>query len=90
MLLEEEVGQFISEGRVHYHADNMTVRVPLDANARESVLQSISRARELRISEDRPPSTSNDRLCLCFSSDFPGKFFHKIGLLLPSKASLYS
>jgi len=64
MLLEEETGQAIPEGRVRYHGDNLTVRVPLDITARERVLNAIVRARELRASPDRPPVTKNDRFCI--------------------------
>lgn len=64
MLLEEETGAAIPEARVRYHADNATVRVPLDASARKSVRDAIVRARELRSSLDRPSVTSNDRLCI--------------------------
>ena len=64
LLLEEETGEPIPEGRVRYHAENATVRVPLDDAARSLVLKSIERARLLRQSSDRPPVASNDRLCL--------------------------
>jgi len=64
MLLEEETGQPVQEGRIRYHADNVTVRVPLDEAARNAVLTAITRARELRASPDRPPVTENDRLCI--------------------------
>ncbi len=64
LLLEEDCGETITEGRIHYHHDNVTVRVPIDLYLREQVLKSISRARELRSSNLRPPVTSNDRLCL--------------------------
>lgn len=64
MLLEEETGQPVTEGRVRYHAENVTVRVPLDDAARNSVLAAVARARELRASPTRPPVTAFDRLCI--------------------------
>ena len=64
MLLEEHTGRPVHEGRVRYHADNVTVRVPLDDAARESVLRAIERAREIRSSTERPPVAGNDRLCI--------------------------
>lgn len=64
MLLEEHVGTTIEEGRVRYHADNVTVRVPIDEVARQDVRGAVARARELRASVERPPVASNDRLCL--------------------------
>lgn len=63
LLLEEAFGQPIPEGRIRYHAANITVRVPIDAAARELFHQSMTRARQLRESVDRPPITSNPRLC---------------------------
>lgn len=64
MLLEEELGRPVNEGRVRYHSDNVTVRVPLDAAMRGRVLAAISRANELRSSTERPGVTSNENLCL--------------------------
>ena len=64
MLLEEHVGKPVPEGRIRYHAENVTVRVPLDQTARDGVLAGIQRARELRESTERPPIAANDRLCL--------------------------
>lgn len=64
MLLEEHASRPVPEGRIRYHAENVTVRVPLDDAARRTVQAAIERARELRVSTDRPPITENDRLCL--------------------------
>ena len=64
MLLEEHTGQQIQEGRVHYHADNVTVKVAVDSKARENVSEAIKRARELSESIQRPPITKNERLCI--------------------------
>ncbi len=64
MLIEEQERETITEGRVRYHAENVTVRVPLDDAARSSVRNAIMRAKELRSSANRPPVTDNDRLCI--------------------------
>jgi len=64
MLLEEETGRPVSEGRIRYHNENITVRVPIDEQARAAVLAAIVRARELRSSTERPPVPTNDRLCI--------------------------
>ncbi len=64
MLLEEATGETVAEGRVRYHADNTTVRIPLDAAARVSVEEAVRRARELRGLGIRPPITTDERLCL--------------------------
>ena len=64
MLLEEAVGRPVREGRVRYHAENITVRVPLDVAARERVIGAVARARKLRESLDRPPVAANERLCV--------------------------
>ena len=64
MLLEEHTGASIEEARIRYHANNATVRVPVDDKAREEVRMAVARAKELRQSVQRPPVTENDRLCL--------------------------
>lgn len=64
MLLEEAIGKPVKEGRVRYHAEGITVRVPLDEAARARVRDSILKARLLRESKERPPISKNDRLCL--------------------------
>ncbi|MBN2380507.1 type I-MYXAN CRISPR-associated endonuclease Cas1 [candidate division WOR-3 bacterium] len=63
MLLEEETGQKIKGGRVRYHADNVTVRVPLDETARDGVRAAVARAKELIRLSKRPPVTDKDYLC---------------------------
>lgn len=63
-LVEEHGGgREITEGRVRYHADNVTVRVPIDAAKHHELREAISRARELQASLERPPVTENERLC---------------------------
>ena len=64
MLIEEATGEQIPEARVRYHQDNITVRVPIDAAAREEVMRAIARARDLASSVERPPVTTNERLCV--------------------------
>lgn len=64
LLLEEELGEPVEEGRIRYHADNVTVRVPIDAEARANLQQAVARARELRAQVTRPPITDNPNLCL--------------------------
>ena len=64
MLLEEMLGCIIPEGRIRYHADNVTIRVPLDSEARQLVRDAIQRARVLRNEIVRPPVSSNDRVCI--------------------------
>lgn len=64
LLVEENSGKPINEGRVRYHADNVTVRVPIDENARTDFEAHLNRANELQTSIDRPPVASNERLCV--------------------------
>jgi CRISP-associated protein Cas1 len=64
MLLEEATLGRVPEGRIRYHAENVTVRVPLDVQARAAVLKAVVRARELRLSQERPPVCVNDRHCI--------------------------
>jgi len=64
MLLEEETGETVEEGRIRYHAENVTVRVPLDEAARSAVRDAVARAEVLRAQTSRPPVTDNDRRCI--------------------------
>ena len=62
-LLSEYFGSPVPEGRIRYHASNKTVRVVIDDAARERLQRAVIRARELSLSLDRPPVTSNENLC---------------------------
>jgi len=64
LLLEESLGKRIPEGRVRYHAAGVTVRVPVDEAARRRVQDAVARARQLRNEVERPPVTTNERLCI--------------------------
>jgi CRISPR-associated protein Cas1 len=63
LLLEEAFGQPIPEGRIRYHAGNVTVRVPIDEPTRADLIAALAEARRLRQSVDRPPIATNERLC---------------------------
>lgn len=63
MLLEEAFGQPIPEGRIRYHAENVTVRVQIDDRARADLRDAIAEAHRLRETVDRPPIADNPRLC---------------------------
>jgi CRISPR-associated protein Cas1 len=63
VLIEEAFGQPVPEGRIRYHAANVTVRVPIDDKARTDLTNAIAEARRLRETTDRPPITENARLC---------------------------
>jgi CRISPR-associated protein Cas1 len=63
VLIESATGQAVPEGRVRYHADNATVRVPIDDRARSDLEAAIAEARRLRESTERPPVAANERLC---------------------------
>ena len=62
-LLAEHLGRPVPEGRIRYHANNTTVRVPIDAAARADLTQAIGRARALSAAIDRPPVCANENLC---------------------------
>ena len=64
MLLEEHSGKPVPEARVRYHASHTTIRVPVDGQARADVVEKIGRARELRVSTERPPVTNDERRCV--------------------------
>ncbi|TKD12814.1 type I-MYXAN CRISPR-associated endonuclease Cas4/Cas1 [Polyangium fumosum] len=63
MLVEEATGEAVPEGRLRYHADNVTVRVAIDEALRAEVRAAIQRGRALRATVERPPVTNNERLC---------------------------
>jgi len=67
VLIESATGQTIPEGRVRYHADNVTVRVPIDDQARADLAEAIATARRLRETTERPPVAENERLCVSCS-----------------------
>jgi CRISPR-associated protein Cas1 len=64
VLLEEALGQPVAEGRVRYHGDGHTVRVGIDDPLRKRLQDAIARAHQLRESLERPPVTTNERLCI--------------------------
>lgn len=64
MLLEEQLGVQVNEGRIRYHEDNVTISIPIDEDRRSLALAAIARAREIRDLPNRPPITTNDRMCL--------------------------
>jgi CRISP-associated protein Cas1 len=66
-LLELTLGIPIPEGRIRYHAENVLVKVPLDAEGKALVIAAISQARQLQLSTHRPPVTDNERLCAACS-----------------------
>ena len=63
-LIASCTGQPVAEGRIRYHADNVTVRVPFDDAARAELAEAIATARRLRQSTERPPVAENERLCV--------------------------
>lgn len=63
VLLEEEVGQPVTEARVRYHRDNVTALVDVDDAARAELRQAVDRARHLRRTTQRPPVHENENVC---------------------------
>lgn len=63
MLLREHLDRPIPEARVRYHANQKTIRVPVDESALLALTTAIERARQLAASVDRPPVASNENLC---------------------------
>jgi CRISPR-associated protein Cas1 len=64
LLIESATGEAITEGRIRYHAENVTVRVPIDDRARKDLASAVALARSLRESTERPPVAENERLCV--------------------------
>src|SRR5947199_50929 len=62
LLIGDAFGQPVPEGRIRYHAANVTVRVPIDEAARADLRSAIELARTLRTSVERPPIADNERL----------------------------
>ncbi|MBK8240331.1 MAG: type I-MYXAN CRISPR-associated endonuclease Cas1 [Deltaproteobacteria bacterium] len=63
MLLEEHLGTSVTEGRVRYHHDNLTVRVAIGEPQRRAVHVAVARARELAGQQGRPPVTPHEGRC---------------------------
>lgn len=63
LLLEEQMGRPVLEGRIRYHADQVTVRVPITESLRAQVLSAIARAKELRTYTTRPPVIVEESKC---------------------------
>jgi len=63
MLLEEYLGKPVPEGRIRYHAEGITVRVPFDELVRNAVRKAIKRAMALRQQTTRPPVTEHEGKC---------------------------
>ncbi|MEW6429320.1 MAG: type I-MYXAN CRISPR-associated endonuclease Cas1 [Thermodesulfobacteriota bacterium] len=64
LLLAEHTGETIDEGRIRYHADNKTIRIPIAmAEAEKELAAHVARARELRRTVERPPVAVAEHLC---------------------------
>jgi CRISPR-associated protein Cas1 len=62
-LLTEHIGYPIREGRIRYHANNKTVRIPVNESALDELREAIARAYTLAQSVQRPPVAANENLC---------------------------
>lgn len=63
-LIEAATGQPVAEGRIRYHANRVTVRIPITDLAKADLAEAIAEARRLRASLERPPVAENERLCV--------------------------
>ncbi|MGL4941815.1 MAG: type I-MYXAN CRISPR-associated endonuclease Cas1 [Thermoguttaceae bacterium] len=64
MLIEEDRGIAVTEGRIRYHAENVTVTVQIDETLRQTVLDLIAEGRRLRSSTERPDVTTHEKRCI--------------------------
>lgn len=64
LLLEDAKKSSVSEGRIRYHSENVTVTVPLDDELRKKVFEAVAEAKRLRALPNRPPVTRNEKLCV--------------------------
>ncbi|NJP12631.1 MAG: type I-MYXAN CRISPR-associated endonuclease Cas1 [Leptolyngbyaceae cyanobacterium RU_5_1] len=63
-LIEAVRGITILEGRIRYHADNVVVKVAVTDVGRQQVRDAVQQAQQLRQAIERPPITTNERLCV--------------------------
>ncbi|WP_244893353.1 type I-MYXAN CRISPR-associated endonuclease Cas4/Cas1 [Ferroacidibacillus organovorans] len=63
LLLEEHFDRQISEARVYYAQDHRTANVMINDALRNRVHAAVGRASHLRSSAERPPISTNERLC---------------------------
>jgi CRISPR-associated protein Cas1 len=64
LLLESVFEVTILEGRIRYHEENVLVHVPVDNIGRDEVHTYIKQAQDIRQSQERPPVTENEKLCV--------------------------
>ena len=64
MLLSEHLERPVTQARVRYHQDNVTVVIPIGPAEHAAVKNAIRRARLLRQRIDRPPITEHEGRCL--------------------------
>ncbi|MBF0502360.1 MAG: type I-MYXAN CRISPR-associated endonuclease Cas1 [Candidatus Riflebacteria bacterium] len=64
LLLAEHSGKPADEALVRYHADHRTISIPFELDSAEKeVGMVLARAKELRLSPDRPPVPVHERQC---------------------------
>lgn len=63
VMIEDAFGQEVPEGRIRYHAVNVTLRVAIDDQAKADLADALKKIRLLRESVERPPVTDNPALC---------------------------
>ncbi|WAS04552.1 type I-MYXAN CRISPR-associated endonuclease Cas1 [Gloeomargaritales cyanobacterium VI4D9] len=63
-LIESALNTTVLEGRIRYHRDNVLVKIPVDDAGRQKVRSAVEQARNLRKSPQRPPVTTNEKLCV--------------------------
>lgn len=63
VLISESLEEPVTEARIRYHTDNVTVVFPVDEAAVADLESAVRRARELEGFEQRPPVTNNEFLC---------------------------
>ncbi len=85
LLLEEATGRAVPEGRIRYHAENVTVRVPITAELRAAVAAGVARARALRVQTARPPVHEDESKCArCSLAVVPTRVVYSRGSLRSS------
>lgn len=63
-LIESALNTTVLEGRIRYHRDNVLVKISVDDVGRQRVRDAVEQARNLRKSPQRPPVTTNEKLCV--------------------------
>jgi len=67
LLLRATTGMPVKEALIRYHRDSLTITIPVDDALETEIMAAVARARELRLSPDRPSITPHEGRCVSCS-----------------------